>query len=392
MLPEYSNVWQQLVSYPFTGPVQIMMDEKFSVALDVSALCVKYPTGIAVYARGFIDELLRRPDQIDLDYYFKGKLFREYSHFFDGLKTPQRYVMKSVVPRTGKQITHSLDKRFLLDHRAINIATIHDVTYFVQGNYVESWIPKRFKSKIARSNAKIVKYADKIVTVSESTRTDLCRIYNVDPDRVRVIYPGFQPVSLAVSSENDEAILEKFDQSRQSYFLFAGRIELAKNILSMIEAFKASGLDKDLNFLIAGPSEPDTEFIHKRTIELGMAHTVKFPGYVSSEELAALYRNAKAFIFPTYYEGFGMPILESMSNGVPVLVGSRGAAPEIAGGHGIVADPFSVEEIKNGMLKLAEGGHDPDRLKAHAASFTWPRFVDQVFDLYRELLAARRSQ
>jgi len=280
------------------------MTDRFSVALDVSALCVKFPTGIAFYAKGFIDELLRRPDQIDLEFCFKGKLFREYDQFFQGLPTrPKRYVLKTFPTRTGRPITHSLDKRFLYNRGAINIATIHDVSYFVPGNYVTNWVANRFKGKMRRSNSKIARLADQVVCVSEHSKADYCRLYGFDEERVKVIYPGFQPLTRSVSADDDLSALAKYGQTLRSYFLFAGRVDRGKNVLSMIDAFKDSGLASDFDFIIAGPHEPDTPLIRERVAELGLDDSIQFPGYVPTSEMAALYRNARGFVYPTYYEG-----------------------------------------------------------------------------------------
>lgn len=365
------------------------MNNGITVALDITGISGPDHTGIAVYTKELIHQFARRPDELRISYYFKGKLFRKYDQFFGDLPgpRPRRYVLKSFAPNTACDINHTLGLKFLYNPRSLNIATVHDVKFYVGEREAANWaISSEFSAKVERFNRSLAKNADHLIAVSETTKRDFCALFDADPDRITVVYLGIQNDGRHDDTSEDGAVMDKYAIDPRKYLFFAGRVDTDKNLQAVVQAFKDTGLHHDLKLVIAGPWVETTPVIIEKVKECGLLDRVVLTGFVATSHLIALYRNAKAFVFPTKYEGFGIPILESMSHGVPVLIGKNGSAPEIAGGLAVVVDPFSQAEISAGMRKVVEDECDPVRLRNHASAFTWERTAEQTLAVYRKHL------
>lgn len=366
------------------------MSLPLDVALDITGMLASEPTGIPVYVRELANEFRRRPEQIRTHLFFKARLFRTYDEVLGALAipAPRKWYVYSAPPRTDCPINHSLSIRFLYNRRAINIATLHDVKLFLPAGEGPEWnVRQKVRNKYAKANDKIVRKADHFIAVSETTKQDYCRLFDIDPDRITVVHLGSRWAEKV--TENDDSVQEQFGIQPEGYLLFTGRVETDKNLIAMLRAFKASGLHNDLKFVLAGPIVESTQDIRTTVVELGLKDRVIFTGFISEAALGSLYENAKAYIFATYYEGFGLPIIEAMVHGLPVLVGDRGASLEVAGGHAVVADPYSIDNIAAGMQKVVSTAPDRATIMAYARQFTWGRTADQTMDVYRKLIADR---
>ncbi|HSB35649.1 MAG TPA: glycosyltransferase family 1 protein, partial [Thermoanaerobaculia bacterium] len=171
------------------------------------------------------------------------------------------------------------------------------------------------------------------------------------------------------------------------YLLFVGQISGRKNTERLVEAFALSGAGDGFTLVLAGSlgrqAEKTLEAIRRRHLE----KKVEILGYVADSELPALYAGAKGFLFPTIYEGFGLPILEAMACGTPVLTSNVGSAPEVSGDRAILVDPYSVGEIARGMEALLRvPACRTDDARRYAQQFTWTRCAEQTLAVYERLL------
>ena len=202
------------------------------------------------------------------------------------------------------------------------------------------------------------RWALKIIAVSENTKKDLISLYGVPEEKIAVIYEGVSdpPTGGQFSIFNFQSKSKIQISKLKPYFLFVGRIEARKNVARMVEAFdlfkKKCGTNHKL--VLAGKLGFGYEVIENCKLNIENFSDVIELGYVSEEEKWELLRGAEGFLFPSLYEGFGLPVLEAQAFGVPVLTSSTSSLPEVAGENGaIFVNPESVEDIALGIEKLA---------------------------------------
>jgi glycosyltransferase involved in cell wall biosynthesis len=356
-----------------------------SVAIEASALTSPVRTGVQVYTENLLRELLSRPDEVDVRIFFKQRPFKGAVRALNEFPNARRYFDPSIAMIGDARITHSTDNKFLYKRKCANIATIHDVAIFLPENDIDGYTTPQFRSRQYHVYRRMLERADRVIAVSESTKTDISRVFQTDPRRVVVAYPGISTFPPAEPA-SDDGFLNRFGLAKAQYLLFVGAVSIRKNLLGLVEAFSRLAPKHGLKLVVAGPRSMGHERIIDRVASLNLSNSVVFTSYTSDMGLSALYRNARAFVFPTFYEGFGLPILEAMSFGLPVLIGNRGSAPEISGGLAVEADPSSVDDIVSGLEKVIAGGHDPSDLKCHASKFRWDRCGEKICAIYRELV------
>lgn len=270
---------------------------------------------------------------------------------------------------------------------AANIYTIHDL------------IPLRLPHTTMDNTAKymamckgIVRHADHIAVVSEATRQDVIRLLNVPEDRVTNTYQAVNLPERYTSRPQAEVALELegiFNLGWKDYFLHFGAIEPKKNLGRIVEAYLSSGVTTPL-VIVGGRAwldEGETALLDQVKREGGpSADRIRHYEYMSFSMLISLIRGAKATLFPSLYEGFGLPVLESMLLGTAVLTSTAGSLPEVAGDAAVCVDPYDVQAITKGlqMLDADEGARDDLAAKGHiqAARFTPEIYQKRVIELY----------
>lgn len=282
--------------------------------------------------------------------------------------------------------------------RMANLYTIHDVVP-LRLPYATLDNKRHFHAMCAR----ICRQADHVVTVSDSAREDIIRMFGISPDRITNTGQAVHiPDALRAIPDSDVAadIESIFSLGWKRYFLFFGAIEPKKNLARVIEAYLASGAQDPL-VIIGGQSWLAADQTRLLYDDLVIAQTladnvlrrsdrVRRYDYLPFGTLVSLIRGAKATLFPSLYEGFGLPVLESMLLGTPVLTSAAGSLPEVAGSAALSVDPYDVRAIRNGIARLdADEGLRADltaRGHAQAAVFSPERYRDRLGDLYRGLL------
>lgn len=234
--------------------------------------------------------------------------------------------------------------------------------------------------------------ARKIIAVSATVKDDIIRRFEIDPERITVVYHGVEEIFKPVTAAS---VLEKVTaryRLPEKFILFVGNLEPKKNLERLIRAFsdvkKNAGIGHKL--VITGKKGWKYRDIYKSILTAGMEKEVVFTGYVDRMELPALYTLADLFVFPSLYEGFGLPVLEAMSCGTPVLISDGGALPEIAGDVYPRVDPLDEKDIAlklhllltNAGLRRKNIQYGFERVK----EFTWERSARKTIDVYREAL------
>jgi glycosyltransferase involved in cell wall biosynthesis len=267
---------------------------------------------------------------------------------------------------------HSLNQR--LDSKFKRaVATFHDL--FVM---TEEYSTPEFRDRFAKQARNAADRADLIIAVSQFTADQVVGLLKVDRARVRVIHHGVHRAAGPLPP----------DDARQNIILHTGAIQKRKNITRLVEAFEQSA--SGWRLVLAGAAGYGAQEILSR-IELSPRRPdIEVLGYVSQGGLERLYRKARIFAFPSLDEGFGIPVLEAMAHGVPVLTSNRPALVEVAGNSAVFVDPSSTVAIAHGLDELASRADFRERLRVQgferAASWTWSRAVEQTWQVYCELL------
>ncbi len=277
---------------------------------------------------------------------------------------------------------------------ACNIYTIHDLVPLRLPH--TSSEDKRFHRRLIQECLR----ADHVVTVSNSSREDILRLFpNVDPKQVTNTYQAIIPDTAALSIDADQLaarLKSLFDLTADGYLLYFGALEPKKNIGRLLEAYVSSDIATPLVIVGAQGWRSDEELrllrgAHGST--LSSLGRVRQFSYLPRDLLMLLVRGAKAVTFPSIYEGFGLPVLEAMSLGTPVLTSNTSSLREIARGDAaLLIDPYDVGDIRSGLLKMDEDPTLRARLSAagrlRAQEFSQERYATRIDDLYRSLSAA----
>ena len=252
-----------------------------------------------------------------------------------------------------------------------SVVTVHDLSFEVKPELVSARDRLLFRALVPRA----VRSAARVLTVSEWTKRDLVERYRIDPDRVIVTPNGVDPVFVPNGPSLNDG---------PAYALFVGALQPRKDPLT---ALAALALVPELRLRFVGPEKRDGRSVHRAAQQLGLADRVEFLGHRSKHDLAALYREAACLVLPSRYEGFGLPVLEAMACGTPVVTTTAGALPEVAGDAAILVEPGDAPTLAAGIEQALA---DRERLVAaglaRARLFSWTTTARKTLEVYRELL------
>jgi glycosyltransferase involved in cell wall biosynthesis len=259
-----------------------------------------------------------------------------------------------------------------LGHRGRSVLTVHDLSFERDPSVMGLRDRLVFRTVVPRS----ARRADRVLAVSEQTKRDLIELYRVDQEKIVVTPNGVDPLF----SPNGRK------PSEPPYALVVGTVQARKDPQTAIEALALLG-DESLRLVFAGPDKGGRGDAERAARAAGLAGRVEFRGHVEQEDLAALYRGAACLVFPSRYEGFGLPVLEAMASGTPVVATTAGALPEVAGGAAILVDERSPVQLAGGIERALA---DRERLVAagleRARGFSWAETARRTLEVYRELL------
>lgn len=259
------------------------------------------------------------------------------------------------------------------------ITTIHDMTYV---RYPEMMNQKNLR-RIRRDFEYSLERSARILTVSEFSKREIMEQLHIPAEKISVVYNA---PALREEAADFEAVAEKY-QIDNPYILYVGTIEPRKNLARLLKAFqlmkKEQGIEHKL--VLAGGSGWKNKEIYQMAESLPCAQDVIFTGYVSEGEKSALYRHAAVFAFPTLYEGFGIPVLEAQSCGVPVLTSDCSSLPEVGGDGGLYVNPYDEKAIAQGLWKLLADRELAEKLVRagyeNRKRFSWERSAERLCEI-----------
>lgn len=273
-----------------------------------------------------------------------------------------------------------------ITYRGDSVVVVHDLIHEVCPWYLPRPYVIYMKTLLPRS----VRNATRIITVSESTKNDLTRAYSVDEEKIDVAYGS-------ASNRFDESRLDEAKITtvpgeyglEKNYLLYVGNLEPRKNVHMIIEALEELPQEIRPELAIAGQKFQSYPKLETAYNESPCRDSIHFLGYVDSDDLPHLYAGAEAFVFPSRYEGFGLPLVESMKAGTPVVTSDRASLREVAGEAGITVDPTSADQIAAGIETLLTDSSNENwsaRAIDRAADFSWGESAATINHAVSEVL------
>jgi glycosyltransferase involved in cell wall biosynthesis len=267
-----------------------------------------------------------------------------------------------------------------------SVVTIHDLSYLLFPEYH----PSARTAWMTKLVPKAVKNSSHIICVSESTKADLIENYNVDPQKVSVTYLGVDPKFNVRGAESTSPVIESYGLSFGQYLLCVSTIEPRKNIEGLINAFlrldKTTRMQHPLVLIggfgwLCGQLEQSLDEL----VSEGVIHL----GFVPQDELPFLYSGARCFVYPSFYEGFGLPVLEAQASGVPVISSNTSSLPEVASEEAILVDPYDGDGLLSAMNRAID---DENWLESCSLSglqkshdFTWDKCAQATIEVYKKV-------
>jgi len=343
------------------------------IALDATYSLGRNLSGVGVYSREVLNGLA--PAHPETSFLFCYRPHRFLPSFRESLppNCHRRLLWRGLCP--SADLFHSLNQRIDARHSIRVVSTFHDL-FVLSGDYSAA----DFRARFAAQARQAAERSDLIIAVSPFTARQVEQLLKVDSARIRVIPHGVRRVPPPATPA-----------AREPMILFVGAIQRRKNVTRLVEAFEASAAGWRL--VLAGSLGFGAEEALDRIERSSRKSDIQLLGYVSGAVLDDLYWRASIFAFPSLDEGFGMPVLDAMSHGVPVLTSNVSAMPEVSGGAALLVDPSDVTSIQAGLSRLMTDGTLRSELArkglARSREFSWEKAIAETWNVYQELLPGR---
>lgn len=280
----------------------------------------------------------------------------------------------------------STDGFLSLSVKTPSIAVIHDINY----EHIEAGMPWMVKTYYKNLMPRYAQRANRILTVSEFSKSDISNTYNINPEKIDLTCNGAGNAYVPLNETEKNQVRQKFSGG-DSYFVFVGSLHPRKNVARLLMAFDTfrKQTKEKIKLLVVGDRMFNTSQIETVYSDLTHKDDVVFTGRLSREDLTQVTAAALSLVFVPCFEGFGIPIVEAMKCGVPVITSNVTSMPEVAGNAALLADPYSVLSISNAMTKIAENPSLRNELSAkgleRANFFTWEKAAQAVWDSIEKL-------
>lgn len=313
---------------------------------------------------------------------FHKKIIRTLSgSYFDAYF--ESVVLPKLIRQKNIQIYHSLGSIVPQKTNCITIQTCYDISYYYEKNYLSTSLINYYEKFVKKSALS----ATHTVAVSESTKNDLINLWEIPESKISVIHLGVDIKKYSIKKISNK-YFNSITGVNYKYLLFVGNLNSRKNGIRLIKSFHLIASKYPLLKLIFIGSPGNDEINLKKLVtELNLQDRVLFLGRVSCDILVAYYQYAEVFCYPSLHEGFGLPILESMAAGTPVLTSDSISMKEIAGNSAILVDPYDVFSIADGIERALENRFEYiAKGSKHVNDYTWDLSAEKLLKLYQLLL------
>lgn len=306
------------------------------------------------------------------------------SNFWDEVNIPNILKGKNIelyhVPQNGVGLPVDKKCRFVI--------TLHDVIPYKMPETVSDRYLKIFSEHIP----KIIPQCDGIITVSNYSKKDIIETFNFPEDKVYVTHLAGEDIYKPLDKVISKYIAKKYYSINGDFILYVGGFSPRKNIVGLIESFSKllCIYKKDIKLVIAGKRGKSYDIYKKRAEELHISDKVLFPGFVSIDHLPYIYNSSQLFVYPSFYEGFGLPPIEAMSCGVPVIASNVTSVPEVVGDGGLLINPKDIDNLCDSMFRVLS---DEDLRKnlialglSKASNLSWDKTANETISAYSRII------
>lgn len=306
--------------------------------------------------------------------------------YFDPLY--EWFILPKYINRDGLDIYHSIGSIVPKKAACITVQTCLDLAFHYYPDYLPATLIRYYNNfvKVSTQNA------NHVVAISESTKNDLIKIWNIPENKITTIHLGvdIEKYSKRTMSKDDFQILTGVSSE---YLLFVGNLNARKNVIRLVQAFShITTIFPDLKLVLVGSYGEEEKKVRILIYDLKLERKIVLAGRVTTNILVAYYQNARAFCYPSLYEGFGLPILEAMAAGTPVLTSNSSSMSEISGEAAVLVDPLDIASISEGIVNILDR---KDELVAkgfeHVKGYTWEITAEKTFNLYKKLMLEKNG-
>jgi len=376
---------------------------KIIIGFDAKRI-VRNGTGLGSYGRTLVNDLAQKQD-LELRLYapdkgrddLRSQIIERpnvsfcYPHFSSSIHLPSSWWrMKGVVTdlqRDGVQLYHGLSGELPIGIRKSGIrsvVTVHDLIFLRHPEFY-NWVDTKIYAWKFRQT---LKEADHIIAISECTKRDILYYGDIDEQKISIVYQSFAPRFSAEVSEEQRSLVRKIYALPQRYILNVGSVEARKNILQAVQALPL--MPDDVALVIVGRHTPYTDRVLQYVREHHLEQRVLVLHGVPNDHLPVLYALAEAFVYPSVYEGFGIPIIEAISCGLPVVACSGSCLEEAGGPDSLYVQPGDVEAMADAIRQTLVGAEGREfrieNSKKYIRRFSGCNVADQVVNVYQSLL------
>lgn len=360
------------------------------IGINATYAVLRYKTGVGLYTFNLIQNLALIDSKNEyILYYNRNQVNKE-----DFLKIDKpNFRHKFFFPKLIKLYLDNLDIfhepafRYLKPIGTRTVVTIHDITSVFKYDFMSEKFRRYANKKLEKSILK----SDKIIAVSENTKDDILHYFNVSPDRIEVVYHGISDRFKILPNRKDlKKILKRKYNLTGKYILFVGTIEIRKNIANLVLSYVGiKNRLKDVKLVLIGGKGYGYGFL-SRLIKEMKRYDVIYYQYLDHDDLPLFYNCAEAFVYPSFYEGFGLPVLEAMKCGIPVITSKNSALLEIGKRYVHYVNPFSLKSIGDGILKILYDKDYATNLSRSALKyverFNWQKTARETIKVYEKTL------
>lgn len=300
-----------------------------------------------------------------------------------GLK--EQILYPAIIKKAKVDLFHSTHYTIPLLYSGQIVVTVHDLIHLIYPEYLPSKLAYYYAKFIISSACRKSK---KIITISENTKKDIMKIFNIELSKIAVTYPAVS-AEFNFSQKKSETIKKEYGE----YILYVGAVRPHKNILRLLEAFNKLKKEKKIKqklILIGKGKIPYIYEVRKKISDLSLANDVLIVEEIEQNKLVDFYCGADLFVFPSLYEGFGLPPLEAMACGCPVVCSNTSSLPEVIGDAAVLFNPSDTKEIENAIFKVIADRKIMDELIEKGLKrvklFSWKKMAEETSKIYEEVL------
>lgn len=341
------------------------------IALDATYSVGSALSGVGVYSRELLNGLAASDFAEGWDWFYRSQ--RYWRARFQ--RTPKNVRVRALSSNRGDRsaaLFHGLNQRLPALRFRRQVTTFHDL-FVLSGDYSTA----EFRARFAAQAREAAAASDLIISVSAFTASQIENYLNVPASRIRIIHHG------VLARDNGVG-----QTAREKVILCVGALQRRKNQIALVRAFRAA--PPDWTLVLAGSEGYEAEAVLREIANSPIVDRIRVTGYISDEEIAQWYRRASIFAFPSLDEGFGMPAIEAMAAGVPVIASNRSSLPEVCGDAAILVDPVSDAELTGAVELLTQDENLRAKLtaagKVRAAEFRWGDAVRKTIAVYQEII------